>query len=132
MSLIKEFLGNKKRYLQHKHQYSTKSEKDRQSKVIRFLKFCELQGIDKIKNITQRELDMFVEKELSNKSTETKRKYLLAVLGFSKRAHLPIAINIPKSINRTKQNKLLKLAKILGLDINEISSDQQAQILRLL
>ncbi len=132
MSLIKEFLGNKKRYLQHKHQYSQKSERDRQAKVIRFLKFCELQRIDKIKDITQRELDMFVEKELSNKSTETKRKYLLAVRGFSKRAHLQVAINISESVSRTKKNKLLKLVEILDLDINKISEDQQAQILRLL
>ncbi len=90
--------------------------------------------IDKIKNITQREFDMFAEQEqeLSSKSTETKRKYLLSVLGFSKRGHLQVAINISKSVNQTKKNKLLKLVKILGLDINEISENQQAQILRLL
>ncbi len=132
MSLVKEFLDNKRRYLQHKHQFSAKSEKDRQAKIAKFLKFCESQGINKIKNITQREFDMFVEQELSNKSTETKRKYLLAVLGFSKRGHLQVAINIPKNISRTKKNKLLKLVKILGLDINKISDEQQAQILRLL
>ncbi len=132
MSLVKEFLDNKRRYLQHKHQFSAKSEKDRQAKIAKFLQFCEAQGVDKIKNITQREFDMFAEQELSSKSTETKRKYLCAVLGFSKRGHLQVAINIPKSISRTKKNKLLKLVKILGLDINEISENQQAQILRLL
>ncbi len=127
---MKEFQDNKRRYLQHKHQYSAKSEKDRQAKIIKFLQFCETQGVDKIKNITQREFDMFAEQELSSKSTETKRKYLLAVLGFSKRGHLPVAINIPKSINRTKKKKLEKILAILN--ISEISSDQQAQILRLL
>ncbi len=132
MSLLQEYLSNKKRYLQRKHQYSTKSERERQQKVIKFLKFCESQKITRIQDITKREFDMFIKNELSGKSTETKRKYLLAVREFSTRAHLPIAINIPKSINRTKQNKLLKLVKILGLDIGEISDEQQAQILRLL
>ncbi len=132
MGLVRDFLDNQKHYLQHKHQYSKRSENERRAKIIKFLKFCEEQGIDKIKNITQREFDMFVEQELSNKSTETKRKYLCAVREFAKRAHLRVAINISKNINRTKKNKLLKLVKILGLDISEISENQQAQILRLL
>ncbi len=130
MSLVKEYLANKKRYLQHKHQFSKKSERDRQAKVIKFLRFCEAQKIDKIKDITQKEFDMFAEQELASKSTETKRKYLCAVREFAKRAHLQLAINISKSINRTKKNKLLKILKILN--INEISDDQQSQILRLL
>ncbi len=130
MSLVKEYLANKKRYLQHKHQYSAKSEKDRQVKVIKFLKFCELQKIARIQDITQQEFDMFVEQELASKSTETKQKYLLAVRGFSKRAHLQVAINVSKSVSRTKKNRLSKILKILG--ISEISDEQQAQILRLL
>ncbi len=132
MNLVEEFLNNKKRYLQHKHQYSIRSERERQQKIIKFLEFCESQKIARIQDIRQREFDMFVEQELSTKSTETKRKYLCAVREFAKRAHLQVAINISKSVNRTKKNKLLKLVKILGLDINEISENQQAQILRLL
>ncbi len=131
-SLIKEYIDNKRRYLQRKHQYSKRSERERQQKVIKFLKFCENQGISKIKDITKRELDMFIKNELSTKTAETKRKYLYAVKEFFKRAHLPITINVSKNISRTKRRKLLEILKILNINISEVSDEQQAQIMRLL
>jgi predicted XRE-type DNA-binding protein len=93
------------------------------------LKFCESQNVKSIKDITNDNYRSFVSTILSSKSTETKRKYLLALNEFFTRAHLNIVINTKNNISRTKQKKLLELLGILQI---EISEQQKNEILKLL
>ncbi len=130
MTLIKEFEEKKRQYLRKKRQFSNKSNDERQQKILNFLQFCENQKIVEIRNITQREFDLFVERVLNKRSTETKRKYLYALKEFFERANLPIIVNTSKNIRRTKEKKLKKIIEILNL--NTITDEQKEQILKLL
>ena len=130
MTLIKEFEEKKRQYLRKKRQFSKKSNDERQQKILKFLQFCEKQNAGAIRNITQREFDLFVERELNKRSTETKRKYLYALKEFFDRANLKIIVNTSKNIRRTKERKLKKIIKILDLDT--ITDEQKEQILKLL
>ena len=130
MTLIKEFEEKKRQYLRKKRQFSNKSNDERQQKILNFLYFCENQKIDEIRKITQREFDLFVERVLNKRSTETKRKYLYALKEFFDRANLKITVNTSKNIRRTKERKLKKIIEILNL--NTITDKQKEQILKLL
>ena len=130
MTLIKEFEEKKRQYLRKKRQFSEKSNDERQQKILNFLQFCENQKIVEIRNITQREFDLFVERVLNKRSTETKRKYLYALKEFFERTNLPIIVNTSKNIRRTKERKLKKIIEILNL--NTITDEQKEQILKLL
>jgi len=130
MTLIKELEEKKRQYLRKKRQFSKKSNDERQQKILKFLQFCEKQKVGEIRNITQREFDLFVERELNKRSTETKRKYLYALKEFFDRANLSITVNTSKNIRRTKERKLKKIIEILNLDT--ITDEQKEQILKLL
>ena len=127
--LIDEYNKNLRIYLRKKSNVSKKSENDRKNKVVNFLKFCEAQNVKSIKDITNDNYRSFVSTVLSSKSTETKRKYLLALNEFFTRAHLNIVINTKSNISRTKQKKLLEILDILQIDISE---QQKDEILKLL
>jgi site-specific recombinase XerD len=127
--LVDEYNKNLRIYLRKKTNTSKKSENDRKNKVITFLKYCEKQNVKNIKDITNDNYRSFVSTVLSSKSTETKRKYLLALNEFFTRAHLNIVINTKSNISRTKQKKLLEILDILQIDISE---QQKDEILKLL
>lgn len=127
--LVDEYNKNLRIYLRKKSNVSKKSENDRKNKIVNFLKFCEAQNVKSIKDITNDNYRSFVSTVLSSKSTETKRKYLLALNEFFTRAHLNIVINTKSNISRTKQKKLLEILDILQIDISE---QQKDEILKLL
>ena len=102
------------------------------SRVVRFLRFCEKMGCESFKEIKPIHYQRYVEEELSTKSTETKRKHLLTLREFFKRAHIPIQVNPQRNVRRTKERKLDKLLQILNLDIKTLSKEQIKQILKLL
>jgi hypothetical protein len=130
--LVEKFLSNKWRYLRRKHQCSLKNERERVNRVIKFLRFCERMGCEDFKEIKNIHYQRYVAEELSKKSTETKRKHLLTLREFFKRAHIPIQINPNRNIKRTKECKLEKLLQILNLDIKTLTKEQMKQILKLL
>jgi len=130
--LTEKFLKNKWQYLRRKHQCSLKNERERVNRVIRFLRFCEKMGCEDFKEIKIIHYRRYVEEELSTKSTETKRKHLLTLREFFKRAHIPIQVNPNRNIRRTKEQKLERLLQILNLDIKTLSKEQMKQILKLL
>jgi len=129
MELTNEYLSKLRLYLQKKTDKSKKSQNDRKNKVITFLKYCEKQNVKSIKNINETHYRSFVSEYLNNKSTETKRKYLLALNEFFTRAHLNIKINVQNNVNRTKEKKLIKLLRILNVNATE---QQKYEILKLL
>ena len=130
--LTEKFLKNKWQYLRRKHQCSLKNERERVNRVIRFLRFCEKMGCEDFKEIKIIHYRRYVEEELSTKSTETKRKHLLTLREFFKRAHIPIQVSTNRNIRRTKEQKLERLLQILNLDIKTLSKEQMKQILKLL
>ena len=130
--LIDEFERKQKIYIANKRQYSKKSNLERVQKIRKFLEFCEKLRVERIKNINQSHYRQFVSDVLNTKSTETKRKYLYALREFFERAHLPITVNPPANINRTKEKKLSKLLKILNLNEDDITQEQKDRILELL
>ncbi len=111
--LLKEYEKNIRRYLKHKHQFSSKSEKDRKNRVKKFLLFCCRQGVKDIRNITQTDYDNFMQLELVKYSTETRRKYRLALREFFNRAHLSIRVNVQRSTRREKLKKFEHLKETL-------------------
>jgi len=112
--LLSEYEKNLRKYLRHKYQTSEKSERDRKNRVKRFLLFCCKRGKKRTNEIEQNDFDKFVQIELEKYSTETKRKYRLALQEFFTRAKLPIKVNVVKSVEREKNKKLEKLKLILG------------------
>jgi len=128
-SLTSEYLNNLKVYLRKKTNVTKKSENERKSHVLKFLRYCETQGVKKIHDITNDQYRSFVSMYLNAKSTSTKRKYLLALREFFQRAHLEIPVNVTSNIARTKQKKLLEILDILQIDISE---QQKNEILKLL
>ncbi|MCI4454647.1 MAG: hypothetical protein JHC25_06880 [Thermodesulfobacterium sp.] len=127
-----EYLKYIRLYLRKKHQYSKDSENRRKQKVLTFLRFCEGLGVKKIKDIKEEHYRLFVSQVLSSKSTETKRKYLLALNEFFNRAHLGIRVNPSKNIQRTKEKKLQKLLSLLGINIQDLEHEKIQEILKLL
>lgn len=130
--LIDEFEKKRRIYVENRRQYSKKSNLERVQKIRKFLEFCEKLRVERIKNINQSHYRQFVSDVLNTKSTETKRKYLYALKEFFERAHLPITVNPPANINRTKEKKLLKLLKILDISEDNITQEQKEEILKLL
>jgi len=127
--LVDEYSKNLRIYLRKKSNVSKKSENDRKNKVVNFLKHCEKQNVESIKNINETHYRSFVSEYLNNKNTETKRKYLLSLNEFFTRAHLNIKINVQNNINRTKEKKLTKLLNILNVNATQ---QQKDEILKLL
>jgi len=128
--LVDEYNKNLRIYLRKKTNTSKKSENDRKNKVVNFLKHCEKQNVESIKNINETHYRSFVSEYLNNKSTETKRKYLLSLNEFFTRAHMNIKISVQNNISRTKEKKLTKILDILN--INDINQQQKEAILKLL
>ncbi len=108
--LIKQFAENKRKYIVYKHQYTQKSNKEREQKIIKFLKFACLAGIKRITDINKAIFDDFM-KSISNKSLETKRKYRLALAEFAQRANL--SFKVVKDVNRQKEKKFYNIKKFL-------------------
>jgi len=132
MELVNEYRSKLRIYLRKKTNTSKKSEDDRKNKVVNFLKFCESQNVKSIKDITNDNYRSFVSIVLASKSTETKRKYLLALNEFFTRAHLNIVINTKNNISRTKEKKLSKILNVLNINDNDINQQQKEAILKLL
>jgi site-specific recombinase XerD len=130
--ILREFEQYKRLYLRYKHQYSKDSNKRREQRVRAFLKFCASQGIKKIRDIQEEHYRRFVSEVLNNKSTETKRKYLLALKEFFERAHLPIKVNVQRNIQRTKEKKLLKLLQVLDIKLEDLEHEKIQKLLKLL
>jgi len=127
--LVDEYNKNLRIYLRKKSDASKKSENQRKNKVLAFLRYCEEKRIERIENISESNYRSFVSEYLNDKSTETKRKYLLALNEFFTRAHLNIVINTKNNISRTKDKKLTKLLNILNVNATE---QQKDEILKLL
>ena len=130
--LIQEFERYKRLYLRYKHQYSKDSNRRREQKIKAFLAFCARRGVKRIRDIREEHYRQFVAEVLNAKATETKRKYLLALREFFKRAHLPIRINVQRNVQRTKERKLQKLLEILGIDIKSLEYEKIQEILKIL
>jgi site-specific recombinase XerD len=130
--LVEKFLRSKWRYLRRKHQCTKKNERERINRILRFLEFCERMGCEDFRDIKEIHYRRYVEEILSKKSTETKRKHLLTLREFFKRAYIPIQVNPNRNIKRTKEKKFEKLMQILSLDMKMLSKDQIKQILKLL
>jgi len=128
--ILDEFERKKRIYLAKKRQHSKKSEYERVLKIRKFIKYCEDKGVKRIKDITEKEYRGFVADVLSDKSTETKRKYLYALREFFTRAHLNIRINTQKAIQRTKEKKMNKILKILSIE--NITEEQKEQLLKII
>jgi site-specific recombinase XerD len=127
-----EYLKYLRLYLRKKHQYSKDSENRRKQKVLIFLRFCQGLGVKRIKDIKEEHYRQFVAQVLNSKSVETKRKYLMALKEFFQRAHLPIQVNPSGNVKRTKEKKLQRLLKILGIDIQNLEYEKIQEILKLL
>jgi site-specific recombinase XerD len=125
-------MKNPWQYLRRKHQCSRKNEKERINRVLRFLEFCEKMGCEDLRNIKETHYKRYVEEILAKKSTETKRKHLLTLREFFKRAHLPISVNPNRNIRRTKEKKLKELLNILDLEQDKLTKEQIKKILKLL
>jgi site-specific recombinase XerD len=129
--LVNKFRKNPWQYLRRKHQCTKKNERERVNRVLRFLEFCEKMGCEDLRDIKEIHYKRYVEEILSKKSTETKRKHLLTLREFFKRAHLPIQINPNRNIRRTKEKKLEELLDILDLQKNKLTKEQIKKILKL-
>jgi site-specific recombinase XerD len=130
--LVSEYNKNLRVYLRKKSDTSKKSENQRKNKIIVFLKHCEKQNVESIKNINETHYRSFVSEYLVDKSTETRRKYLLSLREFFTRAHINIKINVQNNINRTKEKKLSKILNVLNINDNDINQQQKEAILKLL
>jgi site-specific recombinase XerD len=111
--LVEKILEREERFLRKKHQYSKQSHRERLQKLLKFIKFCEAKGVRDLREIKPEHYSAFVKEFLSSKSTETRRKYLLVLREFFKRAQLPIRVNVSRNIKETKEKKLQKLLEIL-------------------
>jgi site-specific recombinase XerD len=128
--LVEKILERPERFLRKKHQYSKKSHQERLQKLLKFIRFCEREGVENIRDIKPEHYAKFVKEVLSQKSTETKRKYLLVLREFFTRAKLPIRVNISRNIRETKEKKMRKLLEILG-DC-KLTEKQMREIMKLL
>jgi hypothetical protein len=88
--------------------------------------------VKRIKDIREEHYRLFVSEFLNSKSTETKRKYLLALKEFFERAHLPIRVNITKNIARTKEKKLIKFLQVLGIKLEDLEYEKVQELLKIL
>jgi site-specific recombinase XerD len=111
--LVEKVLERPERFLRKKHQFSKRSYKERLQKLLKFIRYCERQGVENIRDIKVEHYAGFVKEFLSKKSTETKRKYLLVLREFFRRAQLPIRVNVARNIRETKERKMRKLLEIL-------------------
>jgi site-specific recombinase XerD len=111
--LVQKVLERPERFLRKKHQYSKKSHKERLQKLLKFIRFCEQKGVKELREIKPEHYSAFVKEFLSQKSTETRRKYLLVLREFFRRAQLPIRVNVSRNIRETKEKKMRKLLEIL-------------------
>jgi len=112
--LLSEYEKNLRKYLRHKHQTtSDRSERDRKGKIKRFLKFCCKRGLKRISEIKQIDYDRFMQLNLASYSTETRRKYRLALREFFNRAKLNVRVNPAKATRVEKEKKFEKLKSIL-------------------
>jgi site-specific recombinase XerD len=130
--LVDKVRKNIWQYLRRKHQCSKKNERERVNRVLKFLEFCEKMGCEDLRDIKEIHYKRYIEEVLSKKSTETKRKHLLTLREFFKRAHLNIQVNPGRNIRRTKEKKLEKLLTILDLQKDKLSRKQIREILKLL
>jgi site-specific recombinase XerD len=128
--LVEKILERQERFLRKKHQYSKKSHQERLQKLLKFLRFCEKEGVKNIRDIKAEHYSKFVKEFLSQKSTETKRKYLLVLREFFRRAQLPIRVNVSRNIRETKEKKMRKLLEILK-DC-KLTERQMREIMKLL
>jgi len=128
--LVEKILERPERFLRKKHQYSKKSHQERLQKLLKFARFCEREGVENIRDIKIKHYARFVKEFLNQKSTETKRKYLLVLREFFRRAQLHIKVNISRNIRETKEKKMRKLLEILkNCTLNE---KQMREIMKLL
>jgi site-specific recombinase XerD len=128
--LVAKILEKPERFLRKKYQYSKKSHRERLQKLLKFARFCENQGVENIRDIKPEHYAKFVKEVLNQKSTETKRKYLLVLREFFRRAQLPIKVNVSRNIKETKEKKMRKLLEILK-DC-KLTEKQMKEIMKLL
>jgi site-specific recombinase XerD len=128
--LVQKVLERPERFLRKKHQYSKKSQKERLQKLLKFIRFCEQKGVKELREIKPEHYSAFVKEFLSQKSTETRRKYLLVLREFFRRAQLPIRVNVSRNIRETKEKKMRKLLEILK-DC-KLTEKQMREIMKLL
>jgi site-specific recombinase XerD len=128
--LAQKILERPERFLRKKHQYSKKSHRERLQKLLKFARFCEKQGVESIRDIKPEHYAKFVKEVLGQKSTETKRKYLLVLREFFRRAQLPIRVNVSRNIKETKEKKMRKLLEIL--EDCKLTERQMREIMKLL
>jgi len=128
--LVAKILERQERFLRKKHQYSKRSYRERLQKLLKFARFCEKEGVENIRDIKHEHYAKFVKEVLNQKSTETKRKYLLVLREFFRRAQLPIKVNISRNIRQTKEKKMRKLLEILK-DC-KLTEKQMREIMKLL
>jgi site-specific recombinase XerD len=128
--LVQKILERPERFLRKKHQYSKKSQRERLQKLLKFIRFCEQKGVKELREIKPEHYSAFVKEFLSQKSTETRRKYLLVLREFFRRAQLPIRVNVSRNIKETKEKKMKKLLEILK--DYKLTERQMREIMKLL
>jgi site-specific recombinase XerD len=128
--LVQKVLERPERFLRKKHQYSKKSQRERLQKLLKFIRFCEAKGVKELREIKPEHYSAFVKEFLSQKSTETRRKYLLVLREFFRRAQLPIRVNVSRNIRETKEKKMRKLLEILKNC--KLTEKQMREIMKLL
>jgi site-specific recombinase XerD len=128
--LAQKILEKPERFLRKKHQYSKKSHRERLQKLLKFIRFCEQKGVKDLRDIKPEHYSAFVKEFLSQRSTETRRKYLLVLREFFRRAQLPIRVNVSRNIKETKEKKIRKLLEIL--EDCKLTERQMKEIMKLL
>ena len=84
--LVEFYMQHKRLFCAQKHQNTSKTEKSKNTVLVKFLSYCEAQKIFHTAGITKRTaLDFFLSQDMPNKSEETKRKYFLVLREFYSR-----------------------------------------------
>lgn len=84
--LVEFYIQHKRLFCAQKHQNTSKTEKFKNTVLIKFLSYCESQNIFHTSIIRKKQaIDFFNSNEMLSKSYETRRKYFLTIREFYKR-----------------------------------------------
>ena len=108
--IVNEFKKFKRKYLTYKHQFSRKSNLEREQKILKFLQFCHKRGVKRIRDISKFDFENFM-RQIQDRSLETQRKYRLALSEFVERAKLNFSVK--RDVNKQKLKRYNKLKAIL-------------------
>lgn len=132
--LVSIFHSKQQQYIQRRHENTTEWQKTKAKRIEKFLYFCESRQIKDLHKIQQKHFDEFVENlVIAGKSTETVRKYSMAVKEFCVRAHIKdIKISPNKAKKRKITKKVEKIVTILQRNNIKIDDTVRTQIAKIL